>query len=131
MTGNQFTSQDDGVKANPTPKKPKTTVGILTQILNGDFLSKDFVLNNMLYFLFIFFLLFLVVAKGYYGKQVLKDIQENRKELDQNTSDYIDAKTRLEEITRRYKMAEKLLKRELVESQNAIKVIKSKDLKHE
>ena len=84
-----------------------------------------------IYFLFIFFLLFLVVAKGYYGKQVLKDIQENRRELDQNTSDYIDAKTRLEETTRRYKMAEKLLKRELVESQNAIKVIKSKDLKHE
>jgi transcription elongation GreA/GreB family factor len=71
------------------------------------------------------------LEKQKYGKQVLKDIQENRRELDQNTSDYIDAKTRLEETTRRYKMAEKLLKRELVESQNAIKVIKSKDLKHE
>jgi cell division protein FtsL len=96
--------------------------------LNGEFLSKDFVLNNLTYILFIFFLLFVLVAKGYYGKSVLKEIQENRREVDQNTAEYIEIKTMLEERTRRYKMVDRLKKRQLLESENAIKVIKSNEI---
>lgn len=107
-------------------KKPKAKKqSALMIILNGDFLTKDFVLNNMAYILFLFLLLFILVAKGYYGKSLVKKVQETRTELDQNTADYIETKTLFEERTRRYKMVERLKQKNLVESENAIQVIKS------
>jgi cell division protein FtsL len=96
----------------------------LTQILNGEFLTKSFVLNNLTYIFFILLLLIVFVTKGYYVKQLSDDIRTNQTELDQNTADYIELKTQFEEETRRYKLVERLKERELKESQNATKVIR-------
>ena len=49
----------------------------LTQILNGEFLTKSFVLNNLPYIFFIILLLIVFVAKGYYVKQLNDDIKIN------------------------------------------------------
>lgn len=118
----------------PKSEKPKASKSekrsskssAFTQILNGDFLTKEFVLNNLNYIFFLMFLLILIVAKGYYGKQVNKDIDTAQKELDQNAAEFIEAKARLELRTRRYKLAEKLEKREVKETKNATKVIRLK-----
>ena len=96
----------------------------LTQILNGEFLTKSFVLNNLPYIFFILLLLIVFVAKGYYVKQLNADIKLNQGELNQNSADYIEFKTKLEEETKRYKLLEKLKDRELKESLNATKVIR-------
>ena len=96
----------------------------LTQILNGEFLTKSFVLNNLPYIFFILLLLIVFVAKGYYVKQLNTDIRNNQSELNQNAADYIDFKTQLESETRRYKLVERLKERELKESINATKVIR-------
>ena len=96
----------------------------LTQILNGEFLTKSFVLNNLPYIFFILLLLIVFVAKGYYVKQLNTDIRNNQSELNQNAADYIDFKTQLESETRRYKLVERLKDRELKESLNAAKVIR-------
>ena len=96
----------------------------LTQILNGEFLTKSFVLNNLPYIFFILLLLIVFVAKGYYVKQLNTDIRNNQSELNQNAADYIDFKTQLESETRRYKLVERLKERELKESLNATKVIR-------
>ncbi|MFM7566411.1 MAG: FtsL-like putative cell division protein [Flavobacteriales bacterium] len=128
MSGNQFI--EDG--AVETPKKSTSSakkVSAWSQILNGEFLTKDFVLNNLGYILFFFFLLFILVAKGYYGKSLLKDIQEHRKVINQNTANYIEVKTMLEEKTKRSKMTELLVPLQLKEAENAIKVIKSDEIK--
>jgi ABC-type transport system involved in cytochrome bd biosynthesis fused ATPase/permease subunit len=77
------------------------------------------------------FLLILVIAKGYYGKQVSKDLDNAQRELDQNTAEFIEAKARLELRTRRYKLAEKLAEREIKETKNATKVIRLKKPSHE
>ena len=122
-----------GAKA-PKSEKPKPSksekstskASAFTQILNGDFLTKEFVLNNLNYIFFIMFLLILLVAKGYYGKQVNKDLDNAQRELDQNAAEYIEAKARLELRTRRYKLAEKLETREIKETKNATKVIRLK-----
>ena len=128
--------EDEYIVGGKAPKseKPKTPKGekrpskssAFTQILNGDFLTKEFVLNNLNYIFFLMFLLILFVAKGYYGKQVNKDIDTAQKELDQNAAEFIEAKARLELRTRRYKLAEKLEKREVKETKNATKVIRLK-----
>jgi ABC-type transport system involved in cytochrome bd biosynthesis fused ATPase/permease subunit len=131
MSDNEYIERQDAPEINkgaaakkPTSKKVKASA--FTQILNGEFLTRDFVLDNLNYIFFIFLLLILLVSKGYYGKQVLTEINENQQLLDQNTAEYIEAKTDLEILTRRFKLVEKLQKRNLVESQKATKIIRLK-----
>lgn len=110
------------VKSKPKTSKPNA----FTQILNGDFLTREFVLNNLNFIFFIILLLLLIVGKGYYGKQLSKDVDTTQKELDELTADYVEAKAKMEEVTRRYKLVEKLGPRGLTESQNQTKVIRLK-----
>ena len=95
-----------------------TKANAFTQILNGEFLTKSFVLDNLNYIFFIMLLLLLLITKGYYGKQLNKDIDAAQRNLDQHSAEFIEAKARLELVTRRYKMAERLADRELKETQN-------------
>ena len=114
--------------SNGTDKSVKSgkDANALTQILNGEFLTKSFVLNNLPYIFFILLLLIVFVAKGYYVKQLNDEIKINETELNQNAAEYIEAKTKLEEETKRYKLVENLQERELKESLNATKVIRIK-----
>ena len=66
------------------------------------------------------------MGKGYYGKQLSKDVDTTQKEVDELTADFVEAKARFEEETRRYKLVERLEKRGLKESQNETKVIRIK-----
>ena len=117
-------SKVDSKKDSKKERSVKTSA--LTQILNGDFLTREFVLNNLNFIFFIIFLLLLVVGKGYYGKQLSDDINAAQQEVDQNAAEYIESKAKLETVTRRYKLVEKLEKRQLKETQNATKVIRVK-----
>lgn len=109
-------------KVKPTNSKPNA----FTQILNGDFLTREFVLNNLSFIFFIILLLLLIVAKGYYGKQLSKDVDSAQKELDQMSAEYVEAKAKLEEVTRRYRLVEELGPRGLKETVNPTKVIRLK-----
>ena len=112
-------------------KKRSGKASAFSQILNGDFLTKEFVLNNLNYIFFVFVLLLLIIAKGYYGKQISVDIDNAQREYDQNAAEYIEVKSKLETVTRRYKLVERLEKRELKETKNATKVIRLKKKKDE
>jgi hypothetical protein len=127
-TEEKSTSKQSKVDSKSGSKKDvrASKVSALTQILNGDFLTREFVLNNLNYIFFIIFLLLLVVGKGYYGKQLSDDINKVQQEVDQNAAEYIESKAKLETVTRRYKLVEKLEKRDLKETQNATKVIRVK-----
>ena len=115
---------------NETKKRSGKT-SAFSQILNGDFLTKEFVLNNLNYIFFLIVLLLLIIAKGYYGKQISVDIDNAQREYDQNAAEYIEVKSKLETVTRRYKLVERLEKRELKETKNATKVIRLKKKKDE
>ena len=101
-------------------KKPNP----VAQILNGEFLTRSFVLNNLPYIFFSLFLLILFVAKGYYVKQIKDEIRSTQIEIDQNSADFLEVKTAFEIETRRQKLIEKLSDRALQESLNATKVIR-------
>ena len=131
MSDNEYIEKQDAPETNKGTASKQTAskkvkASAFSQILNGEFLTRDFVLDNLNYIFFIFLLLILLVSKGYYGKQVLTEINENQQLLDQNTAEYIEAKTDLEILTRRFKLVEKLQKRNLVESQKATKIIRLK-----
>ena len=108
--------------ASTKKKRPNT----LVQILNGDFLTREFVLNNLNFIFFIIFLLILLVGKGYYGKQLSKDADKAQVELNELSANYVETKAKLEEETRRYKLIEKLGPRVLTETVNPTKVIRIK-----
>ncbi len=121
--------KEKGKADKKTVKKgPAKRPNLLVQVLNGDILTRDFVLNNLTFIFFILFLLMLMVGKGYYGKQLTKDIDTLDTEVRAKTAEYIENKARLEEATARYRLVEALEKRGLKETVNPAKVIR---LKHE
>ncbi len=118
--------------AKPTAKKPAGKAprsNILVQVLNGEILTRDFVVNNLTFIFFILLLLLLMVSKGYYGKQLQKDINTVQSQVDEGTAEYIENKAKLEELTTRYRLKRVLEKRGLKESVNPVKVIRIKKKK--
>ncbi len=103
-------------------KKPSSFV----QILNGDFLTKEFMIKNLNFIFFIMLLLLMIVGKGYYGKRLSSDVMNTQKEVDELTSDYFEAKATLEEKTRRSELSQRLQYTFLKETINPTKVIKIK-----
>lgn len=133
MAENEFDTYENGVaseKEGAKKARAKKT-NSFTQILNGEFLTKEFVLNNLNYIFFIFFLLLVITTKVYYGKQLATKISDTQRDLDQQSAEYIEAKSKLEFETRRYKLVKRLEKRELKETQNATKVIRIKKVTNE
>lgn len=72
-----------------------------------------------------------MVAKGYYGKQLQKDINDLQTEVDAETAEYVEKKALLEEATARYRLVKKLEKRGLKETVNPAIVIRIKKEKDE
>ena len=101
-------------------KKPNAFV----QILNGEFLTKEFMLNNLNFIFFLLLLLLLIVSKGYYGKQLSDDVTKTQEELNEITSEYFENKAKLEENTRRMVLVEELESSGLKETVNPTKVIR-------
>jgi Bacteriodetes cell division protein (FtsL-like) len=117
-------------KAQKKPKKKtkekSNKPNAFVQILNGDFLTKEFMLNNLNFIFFIMFLLLLTVGKGYYGKQLSDDVVRTQKEHDEITSEYFETKAKLEEDTRRIVLLKELESTGLKETVNPTKVIRIK-----
>jgi cell division protein FtsL len=80
---------------------------------------------------FILLLLMLMVAKGYYGKQLQKDITDLQADVDAKTAEYIENKAKLEETTARYRLVQELEKKGLKEALNPAKVIRVKPIEDE
>lgn len=129
MKENNYIS-DRQKKAKKKKKESKTTrvakkqSKSLMQIMNGDFLTRGFVLNNLSYIFFVFFLLILMVTKGYFVRQLANDIGAERKEVNNVTADYVETKAKIEETTRRTRLIQKLKPLGLKETINPTKVIR-------
>jgi cell division protein FtsL len=106
--------------AKGSSKKPNS----LIQILNGDFLTKEFVTKNLTFIFYFIFLLILLVAKGYYDKQLTKEADSTQKELNELMGDYVAKKAELEESTKRITLVNQLGTIGLKETVNPTKVIR-------
>ena len=113
-------------QAKRTREKIEKKPSAFVQILNGDFLTKEFMLGNLSFIFFVMFLLLLTVSKGYYGKRLSDGVNKTQLELNELTSDHFEAKTRLEEETQRVKLVDELAPRGLKETVNPTKVIRIK-----
>ena len=129
--GNEYLDKKKADQKEGGAKKTKKETSVrsksaFVQILNGDFLNKEFVLNNLTFIFYIIFLLLLLVGKGYYGKQLAKDADKAQDELNELSADYLEVKAKLEEETRRQILIEKLGGEGLIETVNPTKVIRIK-----
>ena len=138
MKGNEYVDKSklDNQTKKSKSKRPKRksnatkqTSQTLVQIMNGDFLNKEFVVRNLSYIFFVMFLLILMVSKGYYVNQLATDIRKTEEEVGQLTADYVEAKARLEEDTRRTELIEKLSPSGLRETVKPTNVIRKKKVK--
>lgn len=120
------TKKKEKKKASKVVKPMSGISKTLAQIINGEFLTKEFVLKNLGFIFFILVLLLLAVGKGYYGKQLTKDVEATQRELDELMADYVEAKAKLEEETAREKLVNELNKDGLKETVNPTKVIRIK-----
>lgn len=113
------------------PKKEgrSTSSQNLVQIMNGEFLTKEFFINNLAYIFFVFLLLVVILWKGYYVNQLNSDIRKMEETLGQISADFVEAKAKLEEETRRTILIEKLKPLGLVETINPTKVIRKSNSK--
>lgn len=137
MSDNKFIPKEEKEKLEAKKSHKKSRFRIprpkikasqsMVQIMNGDFLTKEFMLNNLAYIFFIMLLLLLLVSKGYYVNQLATDISKTEETLGQVTADYIEAKARLEEETKRTNLIQKLESTGLKETVNPTKVIRKKN----
>lgn len=126
MLDNSFKPKSESKQSTKTVRK----VGVsgngssIVQIMNGDFLTKEFVLKNIGFIFFIMFLLLLVVSKGYYVNQLAKEIKLTEEEISLINAEYVDVKANLEVKTRRSNLIQKLKGTGLKETLTPTKVIK-------
>ena len=113
---NEYIKKEDvieEVSQSPEKKKAKKNKAgkksnIFLQILNGEFLVQDFVINNLTYVFFLFAIFIIVISKGYYGKSLIKNMETTQVELDAKTAEFVETRAKLEEATKREILIKKL-----------------------
>ena len=134
MADNEYKLKDDLVGENPqkksfkkasnkgSKKKSKNSRSV-AMIFNGEFLTKDFVLNNLPFIFFLILLMILSVGKGYYSKKLKKEEEGAKEALYQLRADLVELNARFEEESLRYRLIDRV-DSGLVETLNATKVIR-------
>lgn len=118
-------SQSPAKKSSQKRKEGKKA-NIFLQILNGEFLVQDFVINNLGYVFFLFAMFIIVISKGYYGKSLVKEMETTQTELDAKTAEFVETRAKLEQATKREILIKKLEGRGLYETTKPAKVIRIK-----
>lgn len=113
-------------KKKTSKKKEGKSSNIFLQIINGEFLMQDFVVNNLGFVFFLFAMFIVVISKGYYGKNLVKEIEETQTELDAKTAEFVETRAKLEQATKREILIKKLESRGLYETTKPAKVIRIK-----
>ena len=113
-------------KKKAAKKKEGKSSNIFLQILNGEFLMQDFVVNNLGFVFFLFAMFIIVISKGYYGKNLVKEIESTQTELDAKTAEFVETRAKLEQATKREILIKKLEARGLYETTKPAKVIRIK-----
>ena len=114
------------IKKVKKAQKRSQSFHVIIQLLNGEFLMKDFVVKNLTYVFFVFLLLILVISKGYYAKSLVESIDTIQKDTNAKTAQYVELKARLEYQTRRNELVRRLNPVGLFETKKPAKVIRIK-----
>jgi len=119
------TATATAAKEKAPEKKDKLLSGrTFVQIMNGEFLTKDNVVNNLPFTFFIGFLLVILIAWGYYGETVTKKEVQLEKELGELNSEYFTLTADYNMQRGRREIANRLAPLGIKESQTSPKKIR-------
>ena len=89
-------------------KKPNAFQRGFSSVLNGSFLTRETVLGNMSFILFMAFLMICYISYGYYTERTVRDLQTTDHELKELRSEYITVRSELEQQEQQSKVATKI-----------------------
>ncbi len=104
------------------PEKPKLKSrkdyknSLWVQVLNGNILAKDVMLNQMPYFFYLAFLAVIYIGYGYYGEKTIRELDKVDKQLKEIKSEYTTTSTKLEVLRQQSAVALEIEKMGLEES---------------
>ena len=97
---------------------------LLVQIMNGDFLSKDWFINHLPFTFYIGFLLVVLISWGYYGETTTKKSVRLQNELSELNSEYFTLSSEYIAKRGRQEIKQKLDGTGLIESRVSPKKIR-------
>lgn len=98
--------------AGRRPKLPRAFL----DILNGSFLTRERLLRNMPFLLYVAFLGLLYIGYGYAAERTVRDIHRTESELKEQRSAYITVRSRLDQAEQQSRVAEGIANMGLRES---------------
>ncbi|HIP37195.1 MAG TPA: hypothetical protein EYG85_10110 [Crocinitomix sp.] len=104
------------------PKKKSTTA--FKKILNGEFLSRAEIIDNLPFISYVAFLMVLLISWGYYTESVGKQEAKLEKELGELNSEFFTLGSEYNRLSRQTQVAERLKESGLKESTDPPKKIK-------
>ncbi|MGV6861782.1 MAG: FtsL-like putative cell division protein [Putridiphycobacter sp.] len=115
---------DEKVVDKKPTKKGNKTMSAFKKILNGEFLSKKEIIDNLPFFSFVSLLMVLLISWGYYTESIGKTEAKLEKELSELNSEYFTLGSEYNRLSRQTQVAERLKETGLKESTNPPKKIK-------
>ena len=108
-------------KKKKEEKEPKEKKSLAFQrgfasIMNGSFLTRESVLGNMPFILFISFLMICYITYGHFTEHTVQDLDRADRELKELRSEYITIKSRLEQKEQQSNVAQGIKDLELKET---------------
>lgn len=86
---------------NPAPaQKPNTVLKGIAQVIDGSFLSRQNVVRQLPFVLFITFLAVLYIANAYYAERNIRQANKVGKEIEQLRGEYLTTQAKVSEKTR-------------------------------
>ncbi len=106
-------SQDNGAPPSVKPKKERRP---LHDILGGDYLSKESVIGNLPFLVFLALLALVYIANTYYAEKVVKEIERTKSELKELRFQYTTTKSTLMYYSKQTEIAKRATRLGLKES---------------
>ncbi|MCB0790913.1 MAG: hypothetical protein H6595_04290 [Flavobacteriales bacterium] len=107
--------QQNGIGA-VAPSGGRKLPRLLVGVLNGSFLTREKVLANMPFFLFVALMMVLYISYGYYTERTVRELHRTDGELKELRSEYITVRSHLDRTERQSQVAEDIQDIGLVES---------------
>lgn len=101
--------QEDGQRTKSTNTSagggvPRALVGVL----NGTFLTREHVLGNMPFILFVAGLMLCYIGYGYYTERTVRELERTRTELNEMRAEYLTVRAHLDEAEQQSEVGEEL-----------------------
>lgn len=97
-------NEKKGTAAKGAAQLPRALVGVL----NGSFLTREKVLGNMPFILFVAGLMLCYIAYGYYTERTVRELERTSSELKEMRAEYLTVQAHLDEAEQQSQVGEQI-----------------------